>query len=248
MFFEPLTKKSPCLADGGALTIRIGESILIDIGSFISNTPKEEHKKITDIFLTHAHLDHIKDLAFFAEGIFSVFQDTINVWGTKETVKSIRKHIFNGEIWPDFIEIVVNGRPILQFKELEPKGEYRVKDFKIIPIPVNHTQGAVGFLVSNNNQHVVVTGDTGPTDEIWEFVNMLKGDTTVFVETSFPDRLFDVANKSMHLTPSNLGSELKKIKRSDVKIFVYHIKHQYYDEIVSEIGRLNDPRIAILEG
>jgi len=246
MFFKPLLNKNDCLPDGGALTIRIGENIILDAGSFVSMVPKSEQQKITDIFLTHAHLDHCKDLGFLAENVFNVYEQTINVRGTKKTIQNIQNHIFNNEIWPDFTKLPEGKNPIMRFVEFKEGEDIKVGEFTIKPVSVNHVEGAVGFVASGPDGHVAVTGDTASTEEIWNVVNELKGETTVFIETSFPEKLVDVAEQALHLTPERLKTELKKIKRADVSILIYHIKMSYYSEIVKEIELIGDRRVKIL--
>lgn len=244
MFFEPLLKKTD-KPDGAALTIKVGQNILLDAGNFVSRLDQKEIGDITDIILTHAHLDHIRDLPFFAESLLNSLKNTVTVWGSKETIGIIRKHIFNWQVWPDFTEIPDKKKPVLRFEELRSGKEVSIKGYRVLPVSVSHMEGSLGLIVSKDDSHIVVTGDTAPTQKIWELANALKGEVTVFIETSFPNRLKEMAMKSRHLTPQDLHLELKKIKEG-VEILIYHIKSQYFDEISNEINAIRDGRVKIL--
>ena len=43
---------------------QINNRFLIDCGSVCSALTPNEQSKLTDIFITHPHLDHIKDICF----------------------------------------------------------------------------------------------------------------------------------------------------------------------------------------
>ena len=46
-------------------SFQVGNHTIVDMGSASSRLTLAEQSRITDIFLSHAHLDHTKDLAFF---------------------------------------------------------------------------------------------------------------------------------------------------------------------------------------
>jgi ribonuclease BN (tRNA processing enzyme) len=114
-------------------------------------------------------------------------------------------------------------------------------------VQVNHPGPTLGFLITGPKRGVVYTGDTGPTQRIWEFVNERPNINDILLETSFPNRLQTIADDAQHLTPQTLQNELKKIKRRDVKVHIYHIKVPYLDEIRREIEALDDKRIRLLQ-
>ncbi len=247
MFFKPLLNKNAAFGDFGALSIIIGKTVLIDAGSVIATLPREELMDITDIFITHAHLDHIKDLGFIGESLYGVYKHTVNVWGTAKTLEIIQNDVFNGRVWADFTKLPNQEKPILSFNQLEIHNEYKIGNYMIKPVPVNHCPGAVGLIISVKGENVIITGDTGPTDEIWRQVNELKGNITIYIETSFPNRMLDVARQTGHMTPGDLKGELDKISKKDAIIYICHIKIPYYKEVTSEITQIKDPRIRLLE-
>lgn len=246
MFFKPLLNKVPNASDFGALSIMIGDSIVIDAGTILTTMTRQEQLALTDIFITHVHLDHIKDLGFLADSIYSDYKRTISVHGSSQTVKAIREHVFNGKIWADFTKIPDQNEPVLAFKELDPKKTISVGAYTIRAIPVNHIPGTSGYVVSGAEGNLVVTGDTGPTEEIWEYSNGLNGEKTIYIETSFPNRLQKVADTTGHLTPETLKGELDKIK-GDASINICHVKPPYYDEIIKEIKQIGDDRLKVLK-
>ena len=81
------------------------------------------------------------------------------------------------------------------------------------------------------------SGDTGPTERLWEVARDLGNVRAIIVETSFPNRLEGLAAVSGHLTPARLARELDKMPPCPV--WVYHIKPMFYDETVEELARLD---------
>jgi 3',5'-cyclic-nucleotide phosphodiesterase len=114
----------------------------------------------------------------------------------------------------------------------------------VVPIMVNHTVPACGFIVHDGEGALVFSGDTGPTDRLWEVARGLGDVRAVIVETSFPDRLEALAAASGHLTPGLLARELDKMPPCPV--WVYHIKPMFYDETVEELDKL-DGRVRVLQ-
>ena len=246
MFFKPLINDKSGFTDFGALTVLVDDYILLDAGTIISGIKVQDQSKIREIFVTHAHLDHIKDLGFLADNVYDSYSKPIRVWSSKTTLGLIKDHVFNSKIWANFTAIPDRRNPVMTFNELNPAKEYEIGDYKVMGIHVNHAQDSMGFIVSCSKGHVVLTGDSGPTDEIWKRLNSLKGPATVFIETSFPNRFAEVAKTTGHLTPNDLKVELKKITKDDTRIFVCHIKRPYYSEIIEEIGKIEDKRLKVL--
>ena len=82
---------------------------------------------------------------------------------------------------------------------------------------------------------IIFTSDTAPTERIWEVANSTDDLAAVITEVSFPNRLQDVADVSLHMTPQGLVGELAKLKK-DVAVFLYHFKPPYVDELRTELA------------
>jgi ribonuclease BN (tRNA processing enzyme) len=66
----------------------------------------------------------------------------------------------------------------------QPIGE----DLTVIPVPVHHTVPTVGFIVHDEAGALVFSGDTGPTEELWEVARGIGNVRAIIVEASFPNR------------------------------------------------------------
>ncbi|HLG19863.1 MAG TPA: 3',5'-cyclic-nucleotide phosphodiesterase [Bdellovibrionota bacterium] len=225
-----------------------GEKILVDMGSAASRLTIHEQTKITDVLLSHAHLDHTKDVAFFSENIFSRIHSPVTVRGTPDTIRKLNEHLLNNEIWPDFSILPTVSNSVLKYETFEPGKPLRLDGVEVTSVPVNHPGGCVGFLFKSATGTIVYSGDTGPTEDLWKEVNRrgkeIKG---ILLETSFPNRLQKVADVSGHHTPATMSQEVKKFSGIDCPIFVYHIKSPYREETVRELEGLDEPRLRILE-
>src|ERR1039457_6667535 len=86
----------------------VNNRFLIDAGSLCSALGPIEQAEIEDIFVTHAHIDHIKDICFLVENTFFPERKVINIRSTNEILDSIHRHMLNHIIWPDFSKIFVD--------------------------------------------------------------------------------------------------------------------------------------------
>ena len=214
----------------------LDDQLLLDGGTIGSVLSEEEQWKIHTIFITHSHLDHIRSIPALADNIIIKNQlHTVSVQSTYEVISALQNHLFNNIIWPDFTKIPTIENPVLEFTTITPYQEYRIKDYVITAIPVNHTVPTVGYLVESSGKKLVYTGDTGPTEEIWMYCS---GADALIVEVSFPDSMQDLAQLTKHLTASMLVSELSKIKVLPKRILITHPKPQYYDIIRKEVEGL----------
>ncbi len=119
-------------------------------------------------------------------------------------------------------------------------------DLWVTPVPVDHTVPTVGFIVHDGDTGFVYSGDTGPTEALWEAARKLGGLKAVIIECAFPNRLDGLAARSKHLTPASLERELDKIG-PELVAWVYHIKPQFYQETAEELARIDPSRLHILE-
>ncbi|UCD85090.1 MAG: 3',5'-cyclic-nucleotide phosphodiesterase [Deltaproteobacteria bacterium] len=224
----------------------INDSLLIDAGAIAAVLNLREQLKIRHILVSHAHLDHIKDIPFLADNIFFENTHSVNVISTHRIIEQMRKHLLNNLIWPDFTIMPTKKAPILKAKPIRVGREIKLDGITVKAIKVNHTVETVGYIIRDGKSAFVYSGDTGPTERLWKEVNKIKNLKAIFIETSFPDGMSRTAEASRHFTPVTMKRELKKINHSHVPIYVYHLKPQYIKAIQKEIKAFRDPNITIL--
>lgn len=221
--------------------------MLLDAGTVAKALNIREERALRCILLTHAHLDHIKGIPFLLDNLVSRGSGTtITVMGGKEVLGDLRRHVFNGRIWPDFTKIPSASRPALRYKALSTARSHRVEGYRVAMEKVSHAVAAYGYIVEDRDgASVAYTGDTGPTVRFWK--RMEGRDVKALItEASFPNRLEKLALASGHLTPNLLGKEIAKMSPAPAKIYVMHLKPQFEQEIESEIHALGHDNIGFL--
>lgn len=226
----------------------INTSLVVDAGAMTNSLALKEQVLIDNILITHSHLDHILDIGFLADNVIGLRSRPVQIIGSKEAIKTLMENVLNNRLWPDFTVIPNPQHPVLATKTCSEKKSFLINGLKIKPVTVDHTVTTFGYIIQErNNGSVLFSGDTGPTNKLWETANNLKDLRAMFIELSFPDRLRGKALVSKHLTPQLLAEELKKIKRSDdIPIYLYHMKPYYLKEIKREIKALKKNNIKIL--
>ena len=101
------------------------------------------------------------------DNIFSELDHTIKVFATEETVQSLHNHIFNNDIWPDFSSFKNSHGVNLQFETIIPNRQFEIGELKIMAIPVHHTVPTVGLIIESTESAVLISSDTGDTEELW---------------------------------------------------------------------------------
>ena len=230
-----------------ATSFLVNEGILIDAGTIATALTMEEQLRIRSILLSHSHFDHIKGLFFLADNLCEPFSTTVNIYSTAGILDSLKAHYFNDVLSPDFTSIPDEKNPILRLNPITPGESFEVNGLWVNAFKANHVVESVGYKLQDGDGAILYSGDTAATPWIWKEAREQKGLKAILVETSFPNRLSDLAKLTGHLTPSMLEEELKKIDDLDVPIFIFHMKPQYLDTLTEEIGQLSHPNISILK-
>jgi glyoxylase-like metal-dependent hydrolase (beta-lactamase superfamily II) len=248
MILRVLDCSGSTMAGADSVSFLLDGTVLLDAGSAASVLTLEEQCAVSDVFLTHAHLDHVKGLPFLAENVLGRRDGPVTVRAAEDTIGKLRRHLLNGEIWPDFTRIPDETSPVLRYAPIADGETVRVGGLAFDAIPMNHPGGCSGFLVAGGSGTLAFSGDTGPTEEFWAEIRR-RGDavTDIIVETSFPNRLGDVAERSGHLTPRTLAVELDKLGDVPGRIHVHAEKAPTRDETRAEIVALPGLDLGFLE-
>jgi cAMP phosphodiesterase len=225
----------------------VDDRVLVDAGTVGGALSVPEQIKIQHALISHAHLDHTAGLAFLTDTLAMVAADRrVTACSIAPVVDALRTHAFNDALWPDFTNIPSAAQPVLGFRTLPQEAESRVGELWVTPVPVEHTVATTGFIIHDGETGFVFSGDTGPTQRIWQVAREMRGLRALIVETAFPNRLTSLAQASGHLTPEMLQREIDKMP-VDLPIWIYHIKPQLYQETAEELAKIDPTRIHILE-
>src|SRR5262245_50727210 len=117
----------------------INERLAIDAGSLTSGMDLKAQFRLQACIVSHAHLDHVRDLATIADNRCQADCEPLVVAGTRDTLRTLKKHFFNNLLWPDFTVIPNKSRPTLQFLELKPEKPQEIAGYTVQTVLVNHT-------------------------------------------------------------------------------------------------------------
>lgn len=193
-------------------SLLIDGKMLIDAGTGVGDLEPGELAAIRNVVLTHCHLDHVCGLAFMADNLFGSTDQSLRVHATRVTLGTLREHLFNWKLWPDFTTLPDAEHPVLIFSILEPGTSLGIDSVRITPFHVLHTVPAVGYVIEAGGGVFAFSGDTWADDRIWDFLNALPRLDHLMIEIAFPNRDAELGRAARHFTPALLGSELAKLR------------------------------------
>lgn len=222
--------------------------LALDAGSLTSGLDLKAQTKLEAVLVSHAHLDHIRDLATIADNRFQAQARPLLVVGLRPTLQALKKHFFNNFIWPDFSKIPTRGGFTIEFVEIRPDKPLEIAGYKVRAIPVTHSIDAAGFVVSGPRHSIAYSGDTGPTDRLWQVLAETPNLKALLLEVSFPNREQGLATLSGHHTPKTAALDLKKLERpADLPTIFYHMKPVFQRELERECARLKGLSIEVAQ-
>lgn len=225
-----------------ATSFLVDEVVAIDAGALTATLPLEALERLEAVVLTHAHLDHVKDLPLVADLLAGRRRPPLVVHASERCARTLRTHVFNGELWPDFT-CIPERSPAIEIRPFD--GPFRAGGLAFLPVRMAHAVESTGFVVRGSGGAFAISGDTGPTDAFWREVNAAAPLGAILLETSFPSRLQALADASGHLTPSTLGGELAKLAPPAPPVWLYHLKPAHAAEVRAEVAVLH-PGVRIL--
>ncbi len=226
----------------------VNDTVMLDAGTITGALTIEQQSRITDVCISHTHLDHIKSLLFLADNVIGRIRKPVNIRSVPKVLDAIRKHLMNELIWPDFTRIPTPKNPVLAYRPLAAMRPVRIGALTVKAVPMNHPVPAVGFLVSDGRTSFLYTADTGPNEGIWREAARARNLRGIIVDTSFPNALDAVAGLSGHFTPAQLAADLTTAKVGNtVPIYIYHIKPVHKRRVMAELRAMGRKNVKVLQ-
>ena len=164
------------------------QGILLDAGTAVYRIRKHLATDELDIFLTHAHLDHVVGLTYLLGVLYEREMKRVTVHGEAEKLAAIEEHLFAELIFPKKPD--VEFRPLGESVELAGGG-------RLTHFPVPHPGGCLGFRLEwPGHSMAYVTDTTAAADA--KYVEKIRGVGLLVHECDFPDSLSDLAEKTGH--------------------------------------------------
>lgn len=215
-------------------SLLVDEDILVDAGTGVGDLTLEQMSAIDHVFLTHSHLDHVACLPLLLDAVLGKRERPVTVHALPETITSLKAHIFNGQIWPDFNRIPTPDQPLLQYVPLAVGDEVVLSGRRIVALPANHSVPAVGYLLDSGSGSLAFSGDTTSCDEFWQELNKVDNLRHLIIEVSFTNAEIALALISHHYCPALLLNGLDQLQ-SLPQVWITHLKPDKGGVIMQEI-------------
>jgi ribonuclease BN (tRNA processing enzyme) len=228
-------------------SVLINDTVAVDAGCVGLFGSSRRQARVRHVLISHTHLDHIASLPVFLESVFELGDQPVTIHASRPALDCLRRDLFNDRLWPDFVTLSDAGRRFLELAVLEPGRPVRLDGLRVTPVEVNHVVPTLGFIIEERRAAVVVSSDTGPTEELWERANRTPHLKAVFLEATFPNDMAELAELAKHLTPSGFAEEVGKLTgpRKRAALIAVHLKPRFRARIIAELKALGLPNLHI---
>lgn len=228
-------------------TFVVNDAVAFDAGSLAFGCDDRQRSSVRDIVISHTHLDHIAGLPIFIDDLFATVEGPIRVHAAREMIDVLEEHVFNWKVYPRFSELSNKNGKVLEYVEYEFGRTFKIGTLLTTAIEVDHLPPSAGFIVSDSETAIGISGDTSQTDEFWTALSAIDGPAAIFVECAFPDEFSELAKVSHHLTPRSLAAELSKFDARHSTVYVSNIKAMYRQTVIEELMALGIKNLKIAE-
>lgn len=214
-------------------SLLVDGDILIDGGTGIGELDHEEMAEIRHIFVTHSHLDHIAGIPMLIDTVFESTVTPIILHAREETIATLKKNIFNWEVWPDFTELPNAINPVVKFEVMQPGEVITLNGRRVEMIGVNHSVPGAGFRLQNGGKSFAFSGDTTSNDSFWRALNQHADLDMLIVESAFADEDVELSRKACHYCPQLLAADLDKLDHRP-ELYITHMKPGSEERILEQ--------------
>jgi ribonuclease BN (tRNA processing enzyme) len=224
----------------------VNDEVLFDAGCVTQVLPPTRLRRISHVWVSHIHLDHVEGLCYLAEMLSMLEDRHVTVVAAEPVIEALSEHVFNNSLWPDFTAIPDRERAVVRLRKTG-RGYTSVAGLRVKPVPVEHRTYATGFVVREGSKTVMMTSDTRSTEEFWRTAARAGGPEFIIAHVSFPSRLSDLAWRAGHMTLTTLLDRIDTYGLQNTPVYVAHMKSMFEREIRLEMRRSGRENLHVLE-
>ena len=177
--------------------------VVLDAGSGMFRVRDLLATKTLDIFLTHAHLDHVWGISFLFDTCYGKSMERVTVHADVAKLAAIQTHLLADELFP--AQLPFTACPLTAPVPLAGGG-------KLTHFPLAHPGGSIGFRLEWPGQSMAYITDTTAREDA-SYLQYIRGVDLLVHECNFPDSSEEWAEKTGH---SCLSSVLKLAQAANV--------------------------------
>lgn len=154
---------------------------------------RSEPKSAIDIWLSHAHLDHVVGLTFLLDAMAVTPLKRVRLFGQSNKLAAVRDHLYHEQLFPveprmDFIELT--ERP-MRLTTCDGRS------YQVQWVPLEHPAGSVGYIIESGGKRLAYVTDT-TANEHSSYVSQLKSLDLLIHECNFDDEHRELGIKTGH--------------------------------------------------
>ena len=169
--------------------------IVLDAGTGFFRVRDRIQTPVLDIFLTHAHLDHVVGLTYLLSTTWQRPLERVTVHGMAEKLSAIREHLLQEDLFPAPLNC--------QWQPLQ-SGAATIGPVRVTHFPLEHPGGAVGYRLDWSDRSLAYVTDTTARADA-DYVRAIRGVDVLIHECNFRDDQLEWAVKTGHSYASAVG-------------------------------------------
>lgn len=213
---------------------KVDDDILIDAGTGAGDLSLQQSIAIDTVFLTHAHLDHCALLPMLADAAGSFRAVPLTVYALPETIATLKQHMLNGQLWPDYTAQPSPERPYIRFHPLQLGETVQLGSRRITALPARHSIPCIAYRVDSGNASWVYSADTTFHEDFWQALNRIDNLKYLLIETTFLNDNAAVAQRAGHTTAKLLAQGLRLLQHP-VELFIVHMEAGHEETTMREV-------------
>jgi ribonuclease BN (tRNA processing enzyme) len=162
--------------------------LILDAGTSMFRARQFLTTNTLDIFLTHAHLDHVIGLTYLFDVLYARSMDYVRVHGEEDKLLALEQHLFHEALFP--------ARPSFEWKPLS--GSVPLSgNGTLTHFPLEHPGGTVGYRLDWPGHSLAYVTDTTAHDNA-SYISQIRDVDLLIHECYFADGWEPFAQKTGH--------------------------------------------------